>query len=226
MRVILRVAIPIIIAVAIIIACVAYLAHDSSINSGEHDVLYNDIVYERVELPYNLRISEDNSKYSGGDYSEIYAYGQEVLWEIFVLNDEENVLYSAVYVWVKPGYELPGDFGEELASVDYVVSEGVDFLVMRDGYTEEVTHLANLDGNVKLENIVASEPTEISEFTERGTIRFMYKNYKDMSLDLDLCESDGGYYLNVKQGSEGTDAFFLINAEYLALLTSALPSAE
>ena len=227
MRLFFRFVLPLVIAVSIIIACVIYLNHDSSINSGETDVLYNDIVYERVEIGGNLRLYEDNSKYAGGDYSEIIEYGQERLWEIRVLNGDENVLYSAKHVWVKPGYELPGDFGEELSSVNYVVYEGVDTRVLPDAYVELLNeHLADFNGSVKLEDIVTSESTDVTEFTVHGTICFQYKNHKDMALYYDLCEADGKYYLNVLQGSECTDALFEINAEYVDLLTSAIGTAQ
>ena len=44
----LRLIIPIAVALAIIFGCVFYLNYDTSINSGTDDVLYNDIVYERT----------------------------------------------------------------------------------------------------------------------------------------------------------------------------------
>lgn len=222
----LRVIIPIVVAISIIIGCIIYLSHDSSINSGETDVLYNDIVYERVDISGNLRLYEDNSKYAGGDYKEIFEYGQERLWEIRVLNENENVLYSVQYVWLKPGYELPGDFGEEFSSANYVVYEGIDARVLPDAYVELVNeHLADFEGGVKLEDIVASEPTDVAEFTAHGAICFTYKNHTDMALYYDLCEADGKYYLNVLQGSEWTDALFEIKAEYVELLTAALPKS-
>lgn len=219
----LRVIIPIVVAIAIIIGCIIYLNYDSSINSGETDVLYEDIVYERVDIGGNLRLYEDNSKYAGGDYKEILEYGQERLWEIRVLNDDENVLYSVKYVWLKPGYELPGDFGEEFSSAHYVVYEGIDARVLPDAYVELVNeHLADFEGSVKLEDIVASEASDITEFTEHGTICFTYKNHADMALYYYICEADGKYYLNVMQGSEWTDALYEIKPEYLPLLTSKL----
>ena len=226
-RIFVRMVLPIVAAVAIIIASIIYLNHDSSINSGETDVLYNDIVYERVEIGGNLRLYEDNSKYAGGDYKEIVEYGQERLLEIRVLNDDENVLYSVLFVWVKPGYELPGDFGEEFSSAHYVVYEGIDALVLPDAYVELVNeHLADFDGSVKLEEIVASEASDITEFTECGTICFTYKNHADMALYYDICEAGGKYYLNVLQGSDWTDALYEIKPEYVGLLTSAISSAD
>lgn len=222
-KVFFRMALPIIFAVTVIICCIIYLNHDSSINSGETDVLYNDIVYARVELSPNARLSEDNSKYSGGDYKLILDYGQERLLDVRVLNDNENLLYSAIHVWVKPGYEPPTDFGEEFSAAYYVVAEGHDALVVPDEYVENVNeHLADFDTAVKLEDIVASEPTDIAEYTERGIIRFNCKNHADISFDYALCEADGKYYLNVMQGSDWTDTFFEIKAEYVGLLTSAM----
>ena len=223
----LRVIIPIAIAVAIIIACVIYLNHDFSINSGEFDVLYNDIVYVRAEPSYNLKISEENAKYSGGDYAEVYAYGQEVLWEIYVLNEDENLLYSSIYVWAKPGYEVPQDFGEEFSSVNYVVSEGADFLIMPDVYVETVNErLADFESGITLEDIVFEEATEVESFTYHGSIRFDLTNHKDLSLYYDLCKAGDKYYLNVMQNPDGADALYEIRPEYVELLTSLISEAE
>ena len=219
----LRVIIPIAIALAIIIGCVIYLNYDTSINSGLDDILYNDIVYERTLLNYNLTISEDNAKYIG-DFSQLYAYGQEFLYEVYVLNGEENMLYTAHATWLKPGYSVPSEYGEELASVEYVVSEGIDFKVIPDNYKEEVTHLADFDGVVMLEDIIESEASDISPTEENmmGSVRFKYKNHADIMLILDIYCLDGQYYLDVCHSIEGTDNWFKIKPEYLALLTSAI----
>ena len=222
----LRVIIPVVVALSIIIGCVIYLNHDSSINSGEYDVEYNDIVYVRGDLGYNLRLYEDNSKYSGGDYRVIVEYGQEVLLKVRVLNDQENVLYSALDVWLKPGYELPGAFGEEFSTAEYLVSEGLDELVEADFYyTEEATPLATFDKSVKLEDIVESEASDISVsdevIDECNEIRFKYKNHADIALILAICNYEGEYYLDVRT-SEGDHEWFKIKPEYVDVLTSAI----
>ena len=92
----LRVIIPIAIALAIIIGCVIYLNYDNTINSEENpnNIEYNGTIYERILIDYNLAITEDNSKYIG-DYSQLYAYGQEYLYEVRTLNSEKNMLYTA-----------------------------------------------------------------------------------------------------------------------------------
>ena len=43
----LRVIIPIVIALAIIVGCVIYLNTDFTLNKGENDVTYNGVVYEK-----------------------------------------------------------------------------------------------------------------------------------------------------------------------------------
>ena len=219
----LRVILPIVIALAIIVGCIIYLNYDTSINSGTDDVLYNNIVYERAQLPYNVTVSEANAKYIG-DFSQLYAYGQEVLYEVRVLNSEENIVYSAHATWLRPGYSCPSEYGEDFASVEYVVSEGIDFVIIPDNYTEEVTPLATFDGVVRLEDIIESETSEISPTEENipGSVRFKYKNHADIMLLLDICSLDGQYYLNVCHSTEGTDNWFKIKPEYVALLTSAM----
>ena len=222
----LRVIIPIVIAVAIIIGCVIYLSQDNSINNGTEDILYNDIVYERVEMPnYNLELSEKNATYIG-DFNETYAYGQEFPYEVYTINGDANVLSSAHATWIKPGYVFPGEFGEDFASVEYVVADGLNFFMMLDAYTEEVTHLSTFTDVVRLEDIVATEASDITEFTEHNIIRFHYKDHQDMYLQYTLCSHEGKYYLNILQGQEGTNALFEIKSEYVALLTSAIPQAK
>ena len=223
----LRLIIPIAVALAIIFGCVFYLNYDTSINSGTDDVLYNDIVYERTLLNYNLTISEDNSKYVG-DFSQLYAYGQERLWEVRALNNEENMLYSAHATWLRPGYSLPSEYGEDFAAVEYVVSEGIDFSIIPDNYTEEVTPLATFDGVVRLEDMIESEASAISPKEENipGEIRFKYKNHADIFLLLEICALDGRYYLNVCHSIEGTANWFEIKPEYVGLLTSAIAKPQ
>ena len=221
-----RVIIPIVIALLIILGCVIYLMQDFSINSGTADVLYNDTVYERYDqISFNLNFFETNAEYIG-DFMETYAYGQEFPWEVYTLNSDANVLLSAHAVWLKPGYVLPGEFGEDFATVEYVVSEGVDFFKMEDEYKETATLLTTFEGSVKLEDILASEPSEITEVTQHDDIRFTYKNHSDMFLSYTLCSYDGHYYLNVLQGEEGTDALFEIKPEYVDLLTSKLAKPQ
>jgi hypothetical protein len=145
-----------------------------------------------------------------------------------VLNDEENMLYSAHATWLRPGYSSPSPYGEDFASAEYVVSEGIDFQVIPDDYKEEVTALATFDGAVKLENIIESEPSDIApkESDIPGSIRFKYKNHADISVTLYICCVDGQYYLDVCHSTEGTDSWFKIKPEYVDLLTSAIQSAD
>ena len=223
----LKVIIPIVIALAIIIGCVIYLNHDTTINSGTDNVLYNDVVYERTTLNYNLAVSEANSKYVG-DFAQIYAYGQEYLYEVRALNDEANMLYSAHATWLKPGYSAPSEYGEDFAAVEYVVSEGIDFQIIPDDYKEEATLLATFDGVVRLEDIIESESSNISptEADIPASIRFKYKNHADIFLLLDICHFEGEYYLNVCHSIEGTHNWFKIKPEYVELLTSPMSKAQ
>lgn len=225
----LRVIIPIVIALAIIIGCVVYLNYDNTINSEENreNIEYNEIVYERVQIDYNLAITEKNSKYIG-DYSQLYAYGQEYLYEVRALNGEENMLYTAHATFLRPGYSLPTPFGEEFTGAEYVVSEGIDFQVIPDDYTETATHLATFDGSVKLEDIVESESCDITVseevVDECDEIRFAYKNHKDIFLLLVICNHEGEYYLDVRSPSGDAHEWFKIKPEYVDLLTSAIPA--
>ena len=157
---------------------------------------------------------------------ETYQYGQQLPWEVYSLNAEEKVLASAHAVWIKPGYVLPKEYGEAFASAEYVVSEGIDFFMMDDTYSETATLLSSFSESVKLEDIIEAEASQVLEYTEHGTIRLKYKNHKDMFLLYTLCSHEDAYYLNVLQGTEGTDALFAIKPEYVELLTSALPKAE
>lgn len=211
-----------VITLIIVIISIMLVGCQQDINSGEKNVLYKEIVYERSNFPnFGLSISEEHASYIG-DFYETYDYGQQLPWEVYVLNSDENVLYSAHAVWIKPGYVFPGEFGEEFSSVQYAVCEGIDFLVMEDEHTEKLTLLATFEKSVKLEDIIETTPSDISEYTEHDYIRFEYKNHADMSLYYKLCSSDGQYYLNVRQGTEGTNALFKIKAEYVDVLTYAL----
>jgi hypothetical protein len=227
----LRVIIPIVIALAIIAGCVIYLNYDNTINSEENynNIEYNGMIYERVDIDYNLAITEDNAKYVG-DYSQLYAYGQEHLFEVRVLNGEANMLYTAHATFLKPGYSLPTPFGEEFSGAEYVVSEGIDFQVIPDDYTEVATPLATFDGSVKLEDIVESEPVDITVseevIDECNEIRFAYKNHVDIFLRLVIYNHEGQYYLDVRSPEGDTHEWFKIKPEYVAILTSAITTAQ
>ena len=207
-------------------SCVTFAGCNPEINHDERDILYNGIVYERcTDSNFNIHLYEDHSWYIG-DFVETYNYGQQIPWEVYVLNSEENVLYSSHAHWIKPGYSLPDNFGEEFSSVEYVVSEGIDFLIMDDYYTEEVTPLKTFEGVVMLEDILETEPSEITGYVEYEEIRFWYTHYTDMAVLYDICELDGTYYLNVRQGEFGTDEWHEIKAEYVGLLTSAIGNSK
>lgn len=223
----LRVALPIVMALAIIVGCIIYLNHDTTINSDDEpeNIEYNDIIYERVLIDYNLAITEDNSEYIG-DYSQLYAYGQEYLYEVRVLNGEENMLYTAHATFLRPGYSLPTPFGEEFTGAEYVVSEGIDFQVIPDNYTEVATPLITFEGSVKLEDIVESVASDITVseevIDECDEIRFAYKNHVDIFLRLVIYNHEGQYYLNVRDPSGEVCQWFKIRPEYVDVLTSAV----
>ena len=221
-----RFVLPIVAAVAIIIGCVIYLNYDPSINHGEDNIVYNGIEYERTILDYNLTISEENSEYVG-EFSQIYEYGQEVLYEVRVLNSEANLLYSLHADWIKPGYSQPSPYGEEFTLAEYVVSEGIEFKTIPDDYTEEVTLLANFKDSVKLEDIIETEASKLNLTAENihecDKIRFKYKNHTDISLSLYIYSVDGQYYLDVRHPKNGTHEWFKIKPEYVDVLTSAMP---
>jgi hypothetical protein len=223
----LKVIIPIVIALAIIIGCFVYLNHDFTMNKGEANITYNGVVYEKTMLDYNLTISEDNAKYIG-DYGELYAYGQEYLYEVRELNSEANMLYTPHATFIKTGYTQPSPYGEDFSYVEYVVSEGIDFKGMPDNYTEEATLLATFNESVKLEDIIESDPSDITVslevIEECDEIRFKYKNHADISLIFYIYGSEGQYYLDVRHAKEGTHEWFKIKPEYVDLLTSAIPA--
>lgn len=204
----LKVIIPIAIALAIIIGCVIYLNVDFTLNKGEEDVTYNGVVYERVDLHYNIEHSEENAK-KIGSYGQIYAYGQEYIWDLYQLN--ENILYTPHTTFLKSGYPQPSLFGEDLASAEYVVSEGINFKGMPDDYIEEATLLATFDKSVKLEDIIEIDPSDISvskeEFEECDEIRFHYKNHDG------LCNPSqmwGGEFHFTSNGAAGGVRYFTI----------------
>ena len=223
----LRVIIPIVIALAIIVGCVIYLNYDNTINSEENpeNIAYNGVIYEKTQLHYNLAISEENSEYIG-DYSQLYAYGQEYLYEVRMLNGEANMLYTPHATFLKSGYSQPSLYGEDFAYAEYVVSEGIDFSGMPDNYTEEVTPLTSFEGSVKLEDIIESEAAEIAvvEQTDEKCreIRFAYKNHADIYVLLAICNHEGQYYLGVYDSERDANEWFKIKAEYVDRLTSAI----
>ena len=225
----LKVIIPIAIALAIIIGCVIYLNIDFTLNKGEEDVTYNGIVYERVDLHYNIEHSEENAK-KIGSYGQIYAYGQEYIYDLYQLN--ENILYTPHATFFKSGYPQPSLFGEDLASAEYVVSEGINFKGMPDDYTEEATLLATFDKSVKLEDIIESEPSDIivseEAFKECNEIRFRYKNHDGLYLMLYIYGVDGVFYLDICDYVDDVEnhKWHKIKPEYLSLLTSAISKAE
>ncbi|MBO5907440.1 MAG: hypothetical protein J6Q85_04765 [Clostridia bacterium] len=208
-----------------VVVCLTFAGCSSTeLNYETNNILYNDIVYERcVGENYNIQIFEDNASYTGV-FIEIYAYGQELPWEVYVLNSEANILYSSHAIWVKPGYAIPDNFGVEFSSVEYVVPNGLDFLIMEDGYTEEVTPLMTFSGSIKLEDIVETAVSEITDYVEYDVIRFGYVDHADIKAEYDICSYEGKYYLNVRQGEYGTDELHEIKAEYVELLTSAIPN--
>ena len=218
-----RFVLPLVCAILIIIACIIYLNYDSPpINSGTDNILYNDIVYERTSPKYNLEISDKNAEYIG-DFKEILEYGQEALLPVHKLNSDANILYSHV-IWLKPGYSLPSEYGEEFMSVEYVASEGTDFSIIADEYNEKATLLDTFEGSVKLEDIIESQASELAPTEDNiyGGIRFFYKNHADLRLIFAIGSIDGEYYLDVRHSTEGTHNWFKIKPEYVDLLTSAI----
>lgn len=200
----------------VVIICVALVGCSSELNSGE-DILYKDIVYKRTQFPnFNIEILEDSRTYIG-DFAETYAYGQQLYWEVFTLNDAEDVLYSQHAVWIRPGYVFPDEYGEEFSKAEYVVSEGI-----LDTYKEETTPLVTFDSVVKLEDIIEAESTPLTEYTSYERIRFYYKNHPDMTVFFYLFSHEGVYYLSVCEDNTGNDVFFKIKPEYVSVLTSVV----
>ena len=230
----LKVIIPIVIALAIIVGCVIYLNYDGTLNKGEQNITYNGVVYERINLHYNIYMTEKNAK-NIGTYGQIYAYGQEYIYDVYQLNDEAIFLYTPHASFVKSGYSQPSIFGEEFTYVEYVVSEGIDFSGIPDDYKEEATLLANFDTSVKLEDVIETEPTDITVekevVDECNEIRFKFKNYPDMFAMFYICGVDGDYYLGIGYDyNVDEDIEYLwwhkIKPEYVDLLTSAISDAE
>ena len=182
---------------------------------------YNGITYERTDFPnHNLVLLKETAQYIG-DYIETYNYGYQIPWEVYVLNDEANILFSAHAIWIKPGYVFPDEYGEEFTCAEYVVSEGI-----LDEYREEVTPLITFADAVTLADIIESEPSGISDYTQYADIRFCYRDHADMAISLALCGVDGQYYLNVREDGTGAAVLFRIKPEYAAILTSAIANTQ
>lgn len=205
-----------------VMACLMLVGCSTELNHSTDDILYNDIVYRRLgegEFSYNLELHEDNKTYIG-DFLETYDYGQQLPWEVYCMNEEANVLFSAHATWVRPGYSLPSEYGEVLTGAEYVISEG-----LLDTYVEETTPLVTFDKAVMLEDIIAAEPTEFDDpeaLTVYADVRFYYADHADISLRFPLVSMDGVFYLNVRDSALGTDIYYQINSEYVDMLTSAI----
>lgn len=185
------------------------------------NVTYNDIEYLRHDFyNFNIVFLEEHSKYIG-DFIETYANGNQFPWEVFVLNDEANVLFSHHAVWLKPGYTLPDEYNEEFVSAEYVVSSGI-----LDEYKEEVTPLITFEGAVTLGDIIEAEVSDIEGYTVHDEIRFRYKNHADIAVLLTVCSLDDQYYLNVAVDGTGDIELFKIKADYVEVLTSAIQEKE
>ena len=220
---------PLVAAILIIIACVIYLNTDFTLNNGENDITYNGVVYERANLHYNISHTETSSK-KIGTYGQIYAYGQEWIYDVYQLNDEANVLYTPHATFVKQGYEHPSLFGEDIATAEYVVWEGIDFKGMPDEYTETASLLATFDNSVRLEDIIESEPSDITITEEQAKecdeIRMKYKNHADLYMIFYIYGVDGQYYLDICdydfENNVANHQWFKIKPEYVVILTSAI----
>lgn len=200
----------------LLLFCLLFVGCGDGIGDGR-DAVYKETVYKRSEFPnYNIELLETHRKYVG-DFIETYDYGNTLPWEVFLLNDEENVLYSHHALWLKPDYSLPSEYGETFSKAEYVVSEGI-----MDDYKEETTPLGNFAGDVVLEDIIAVEPTELKSPTTHTDVRFYYAEHADIVIRLKLVSEDGVYYLSVRTGKAGDDVFYRINDGYVEMLTSSL----
>lgn len=186
------------------------------INQGR-DVLYKETVYIRSEFPnYNIELVSDDEE-SIGVFVETYENGATLPWDVFLLNEEECVLYSHHALWLKPNYKLPDEYGESFSKVEYVISEGI-----LDEYKEETTHLCSFEGEVTLEDIISKEAAVISDYTQYADLRFYYADHKDIAIRLGLVSSEGEFYLSVRRDYDGADVFYKINDKYIEDLTSAI----
>lgn len=207
----------VLVVVIISIICIAFCAGCSNDIGDGRDILLDGVVYKRAVIPnYNMTLSEDNKIYVG-DYIETYDYGQQLPWEVFAINEQRNLLLSAHAIWLKPGYELPDEYGANFSQVDYVISEGI-----LDDYKEDSTYLTTFTDEVKLENIISSQSSELENVEVFGDIRFWYTDHQDINIVLPLCKSGDKYYLNVREDTKGDPVYFAINEQYVQLFTSAL----
>ena len=213
-------------AVALLLASVLTLLTLIGCTAGNSidakNAVYKKTVYERSETShYNLTFLEDHATYIG-DFIETYDNGYEIPWKVYVLNDEENILFSSHAVWVRPGYVVPSEYGEAFTSAEYVVSEGI-----LDTYKEAVTPLITFDGTVTLEDLIEQTPTEVSDAcVPHDTVRLRYRNHADIAVDLTLCSLDGQYYLSVQSNETGAATLYRIRSEYVDILTAAVSKAK
>lgn len=204
-----------------VLACLMLGGCSNELNYDQDDIRYNDIVYERTEYPnYNIVFIDDNEKYIG-DFLETYDYGQQLLWEVYMHNEEGGLLYSAHAAWIKPGYVFPDEYGEPFKAAEYVVSDGI-----LDEYWEEVTPLITFTEEVKLEDIIEAEKTEITEHKTYGYIRLLYRDFADVAIDVVLAEAEGVHYLIICKDATAEEEFFRIKDEYVELLTRAAKDGD
>ena len=234
MKLPLRFIIPLVSAILIIIACVIYLNTDFTLNKGENDITYKGVVYERANLHYNISHTETSSK-KIGSYGQIYAYGQEYIYDVYQLNDELNVLYTPHATFVKQGYPSPSLFGEDIGSIEYVVSEGRDLKGMPDNYSETATPLDSFENSVRLEDIIETEPSTVTITDEQAKecdeIRMRYKNHADLYMVFYIYGTGGEYYIGIIYDYDfenylAKHQWYKIKPEYVDLLTSAMPKAQ
>ena len=153
---------------------------------------------------------------------------------MYQLNDELNVLYTPHATFAKQGYAYPSLFGEDIGSIEYVVSEGIDFKGMPDEYSETATPLDSFENSVRLEDIIETEPSDITITDEQAKecdeIRMRYKNHADLYMVFYIYGADGQYYLDVCdydfENNVANHQWYKIKPEYVDLLTSAMPKAQ
>jgi hypothetical protein len=197
---------------------------------GEKVILTKQLPQEYISDPLLVFHVKHSTIQVMIDGEEIYAYGQEYIYDVYQLNDEAIFLYTPHASFVKSGYSQPSIFGEEFTYVEYVVSEGIDFSGIPDDYKEEATLLANFDTSVKLEDVIETEPTDIKvseeAIEECNEIRFKYKNYSDVFALFYIYGVDGDYYLDICdynfEDNTANHQWYKIKPEYVDLLTSAM----
>lgn len=189
---------------------------DSSIGTGD-DIRINDTLYVRSQFPnYNIVLLETNSTYVG-DYIQEYDNGYQLPWEVYSLNSEAKVLYSAHAVWTVEGYEFPDEYSNKFSKATYVVSEGI-----LDDYVEDEDPITEFTTEVTLEDLISEQPTALTEPTLYGQIRLYYAEYADMAIELKLAKSGDDYYLDVKEDTAGESVYYMIDEAYVELLSSAV----